>query len=224
MATYKQCITDQKTIYESAGYPYYSGGGEHGGIDTVHDNYKAYAPLAGKVVWAQVWDGSTITGNMSWGNMILVEFEPNKYWLAAHFASQIWAEGDSIAQGQFIGTQGQTGNVTGTHTHWEYWDGGQTTAYRKDPSSILRIPNGVGTYNVTWDASTPQPKPPLPDATWHAKNLYGYSRESSEAQDNAVMIYKALVQSLGWTLNSVSAVLGNMEWESGYNPWRWGWD
>ena len=47
MATYKQCITDQKTIYESAGYPYYDGGGEHGGIDTVHDNYKAYAPLAG---------------------------------------------------------------------------------------------------------------------------------------------------------------------------------
>lgn len=38
------------------------------------------------------------------------------------------------------------------------------------------------------------------------------------------MIYKALVQSLGWTLNAVSAVLGNMEWESGYNPWRWGWD
>ena len=224
MATYKQCITDQKTIYESAGYPYYDGGGEHGGIDTVHDNYKAYAPLAGKVVWAQVWDGSTITGNMSWGNMILVEFEPNKYWLAAHFASQIWSEGDTIAQGQFIGTQGETGNVTGVHTHWEYWDGGQTIAYRKDPSSILRIPNGVGTYNVTWDANTPQPKPPLPDAKWHAKNLYGYSRESSEAQDNAIMIYKALVQSLGWTLNAVSAVLGNMEWESGYNPWRWGWD
>lgn len=154
MAIYKQCITGVSPITETAGYPYYSGGGEHGGIDTVHSDLNAYAPAAGTVVWAQVWNGS-ITGNQSWGNMILVEFANNKYWLAAHFASQIHKEGDTLKQGQFIGVQGQSGNVTGTHTHWEYWDGGQSTAYRKDPSSIIRIPNGVGSYEVEWDASTP---------------------------------------------------------------------
>lgn len=154
MAVYKQCITSVSPITETAGYPYYSGGGEHGGIDTVHGDLNAYAPTSGTVVWAQVWDGS-ITGNQSWGNMILVEFAANQYWLAAHFASQIHKEGDTLKQGQFIGVQGQSGNVTGTHTHWEYWDGGQSTAYRKDPASILRIPNGIGSYEVEWDASTP---------------------------------------------------------------------
>lgn len=155
MATYKQCITDTSPITETAGYPFYSGGGEHGGIDTVHGNLQAYAPVAGTVVWAQVWDGHTTTGNQSWGNMILVEFASNKYWLAAHFASQIHKAGDVLTQGQYIGRQGASGNVTGIHTHWEYWDGGQSTAYRQDPSSIIRIPNGVGTYDVEWDADTP---------------------------------------------------------------------
>ena len=55
---------------------------------------------------------------------------------------------------------------------------------------------------------------------WQAKAIGGYARTSQEALDNAQSIY-GVWYSLGWTVNAVSAVLGNVEVESGYNPWRW---
>lgn len=154
MPVYPQCITDQSTIFESAGYPAYPGGGYHGGIDTVHGNHLAYAPTDGTIVTAHVWQGGT-SGNDSWGNYIVVDTGNGSYWLAAHFAQQTHSVGETIQAGQLIGTQGATGEVTGIHTHWEYWVGGYGTDYRADPSSILRIPNGRGTYDVSWDAVNP---------------------------------------------------------------------
>ena len=53
MAVYKQCITDVSPIRVTAGYPAYSDGSPHRGIDTVHGDHKAYAPEAGTVVVAQ---------------------------------------------------------------------------------------------------------------------------------------------------------------------------
>lgn len=55
---------------------------------------------------------------------------------------------------------------------------------------------------------------------WHVKVTGAYNRESTEAQDNAKMIYNVL-RGLGWSLPAVSGMLGNVEAESGYNPWRW---
>lgn len=55
---------------------------------------------------------------------------------------------------------------------------------------------------------------------WHVKVTGAYNRESVEAQENAVMIYNVL-RGRGWTLPAVSGMLGNVEAESGYNPWRW---
>lgn len=56
--------------------------------------------------------------------------------------------------------------------------------------------------------------------SWHCQRNGGYARSSQEAYDNCLEIY-GILNSLGWTLNAVSGVLGNMESESGYNPWRW---
>ena len=70
-----------------------------------------------------------------------------------------------LKAGDLIGVQGQTGNATGIHTHWEYWVGGRSTRYRQDPSRILGIPNAVGKYDVTWSADNPPgpgPEPPTP--------------------------------------------------------------
>lgn len=162
MPVYPQSITDQQTIYESAGYPTYPSGGYHGGIDTVHGNHLAYAPASGTVVVAHVWQGGT-EGNDSWGNYIVVDMGNNAYWLAAHFAAQTHTVGEQITKGNLIGTQGKTGNVTGIHTHWEYWVGGQSTAYRSDPSPLLGIPNGApATYDVSWDADEPPGPGPGP--------------------------------------------------------------
>lgn len=155
MAVYPQSITDQSAIYESAGYPQYPGGGYHGGIDTVHNNHLAYAPASGTVVVAHVWHGTTADED-SWGNYIVVDMGNNNYWLAAHFTDQLHTVGEVVSKGDFIGQQGMTGNVTGIHTHWEYWAGGQSTAYRQDPSPLLGIPNGApATYDVSWDAGEP---------------------------------------------------------------------
>ena len=56
--------------------------------------------------------------------------------------------------------------------------------------------------------------------TWHCKATGGYSRSSQEAWDNCFQIY-SILSSYGWTLNAISGVLGNIEAESVYNPWRW---
>lgn len=56
--------------------------------------------------------------------------------------------------------------------------------------------------------------------SWHNKNTGAYARTSTEAQDNAKMVYDVL-SGCGWILDAVSAMLGNVEHESGYNPWRW---
>lgn len=169
MPVYAQSITDQSTIYESAGYPVYPNGGAHGGIDTVHNNHRSYAPASGTVVVAHVWQGGT-ESNESWGNYIVVDMGGNQYWLAAHFAAQLHSVGEQITKGQFIGIQDRTGNATGIHTHWELWSGGQSTAYRVDPSGLLGIPNSAPAwYDVSWDATTdPDPDPgpdPGPDPT-----------------------------------------------------------
>lgn len=55
---------------------------------------------------------------------------------------------------------------------------------------------------------------------WHVKNTGAYARTSQEALENAQEVYNVLY-SLGWCLESVCAALGNIEHESGYNPWRW---
>lgn len=55
---------------------------------------------------------------------------------------------------------------------------------------------------------------------WHNKNQWGYLRSSQEAKDNAEMVFDIL-WSLGWKTAAICAMLGNVEEESGYNPWRW---
>lgn len=55
---------------------------------------------------------------------------------------------------------------------------------------------------------------------WHCKPTGGYLKESTEAYDNAVMGYSILA-SRGWSLLAFCGMWGNVQSESGYNPWRW---
>lgn len=56
--------------------------------------------------------------------------------------------------------------------------------------------------------------------SWNVKTYGGYANTDPEAIANARMIY-SLLRSLGYEYNPICAVLGNIGWESGYNPWRW---
>lgn len=55
---------------------------------------------------------------------------------------------------------------------------------------------------------------------WHNKNTGGYAKESAEAYDNALMAWGVL-NARGWSLLAFCGMWGNVQSESGYNPWRW---
>ena len=57
-------------------------------------------------------------------------------------------------------------------------------------------------------------------ASWHAKPSGGYSLSSSEGKDNMDMIY-AEFSAQGYTIEAISAIIGNMNNESAMNVWRW---
>lgn len=56
--------------------------------------------------------------------------------------------------------------------------------------------------------------------SWHAKTTGPYDKTDIEAQENAALIYQTL-SAYGWTISAVSGLLGNIGYESSYNPWRW---
>ena len=57
--------------------------------------------------------------------------------------------------------------------------------------------------------------------TWHAKTIGLYSVLSEEATDNAQEIATILIDGFGWTLEAACGAIGNMQKESGLNPWVW---
>lgn len=99
----------------------------------------------------------------------------------------------------------QTGDQTGTEIY-------ETNYY--NPS------NGGWDYHLVPPADSYSGGQPTPSAVWHAQSIYGYAKTSNEAFENAIMMFNILIP-LGWTVNAVAGILGNMEIESGYNPWRW---
>ena len=56
--------------------------------------------------------------------------------------------------------------------------------------------------------------------SWHCKNSGAYFRTSTEALENAQAAYSVL-SARGFSLLAFCGVWGNVESESGYNPWRW---
>ena len=65
----------------------------------------------------------------------------------------------------------------------------------------------------------PDPQPDVdPVQNWIYGNRY---LDLSEMQNNAIIIYRYLNQTRGWTLNAVAGMLGNMQIESTINPGVW---
>lgn len=55
---------------------------------------------------------------------------------------------------------------------------------------------------------------------WNAKSTGGYAKESGAARSNALEMTKVLIAD-GWADKAIAAMLGNVTYESGLNPWRW---
>lgn len=74
--------------------------------------------------------------------------------------------------------------------------------------------------NKSWTAGYRLESQIVVPEEWKVKDKGPYNIDSDEAYNNALLVY-AILSEKGWTLNAISAILGNIGAESGYNPWRW---
>lgn len=103
--------TDSRNV--SAGYPNYSSGRYHGGIDfSVPKGSNIYAAASGKVILVQHL-------NYSYGYYVVVDHGNGLSTLYAHNSQILVSVGQSVSAGQVIAKSGSTGNSTGPHCHFE---------------------------------------------------------------------------------------------------------
>lgn len=103
--------TDSRSI--SAGYPYYSSGGWHGGIDfPVSTGSNIYAAGSGEVILVKYLD-------YSYGYHILIDHGDGLSTLYAHNSQILVSVGQQVSRGQVIAKSGSTGNSSGPHCHFE---------------------------------------------------------------------------------------------------------
>lgn len=118
---------------------YYSSGSLHGAVDFSGSGISGtpiYAVADGYVVTSTaVTDGK---GNyISYGNYILIAHFNGLYTLYAHCSQRNVSAGQTVTQGQVIGTVGSTGNSSGPHLHFEVRTSPGKYANRVSPFTYL---------------------------------------------------------------------------------------
>ena len=106
--------------YISCGYPCYSDGSSHWGIDIVASDGNTYgrpfrAAQSGTVILA-INDNNW---NNGFGNYCVVDHGDGTQTLYAHSSGLVVSVGDTVMQGEQLGYIGDTGNTTGPHLHFE---------------------------------------------------------------------------------------------------------
>lgn len=98
----------------------------HTGIDISADTgTPIVAADSGKVTKAAVYGG--------YGNCVILDHGNGYVTLYGHLSRIAVSEGESVSQGQTIGSVGSTGLSTGPHCHFEVWSGG----VRTDPEALF---------------------------------------------------------------------------------------
>lgn len=97
----------------SAGYPNYSNGRYHGGIDfPCPSGSSVFAAASGTVILAQ-------NLNYSYGHYLIIDHGNGLSTLYAHNTTLLVGVGTHVSKGQLIAYSGSTGNSTGPHCHFE---------------------------------------------------------------------------------------------------------
>ena len=114
---------------------------KHTGIDiSAEQGVAVIAAADGTVSHIQTWDGSTTTGDQSYGNMVQITHADERTTLYAHLSKVLVSSGDSVSAGETIGYVGNTGNADGAHLHFEVRQSGQTV----DPRPFITGGNPEG--------------------------------------------------------------------------------
>ena len=97
----------------SAGYPNYSSGRYHGGIDfPCPTGTSVYAAASGTVIVVRPL-------YYSYGHHIIIDHGNGLSTLYAHNSALLVSVGEHVSKGQIIARSGSTGNSTGPHCHFE---------------------------------------------------------------------------------------------------------
>lgn len=113
----------------SAGYPNYSSGAYHGGIDfPCPTGTPVYAADSGYVTVATY-------SNVSYGNRVMINHGNGISTLYAHNSRLCVQVGEAVTKGQIIAYSGSTGNSSGPHCHFEVRLGSNLT--RTNPLNYL---------------------------------------------------------------------------------------
>lgn len=103
--------TDSRSV--SAGFPYYSGGGWHGGVDfPMPEGSNVYAAGDGTVILVKYL-------TYSYGYYVMIDHGNGLSTLYAHNSAIDVSVGQSVKRGQVIAHVGNTGNSFGAHCHFE---------------------------------------------------------------------------------------------------------
>ncbi|MDO4364433.1 MAG: M23 family metallopeptidase, partial [Clostridia bacterium] len=95
------------------GYPNYSSGRYHGGVDfPVPSGSSVYAAASGTVIIAK-------NLNYSYGHYLVIDHGNGLSTLYAHNTTLLVGVGSHVTKGQVIARSGSTGNSTGPHCHFE---------------------------------------------------------------------------------------------------------
>lgn len=120
----------------SAGYPNYSSGRYHGGVDfPVPVGTDVYAAESGEVIVKKEL-------NESYGYYLYIKHDNGLCTLYAHNSKLLVNKGDRVTKGQVIAKSGDTGNSTGPHCHFEVRkdcgvSGGTPSGTTVDPNDYL---------------------------------------------------------------------------------------
>jgi hypothetical protein len=153
-------------------------GNGHNGVDVV--KYKSQldtiiAHSDGKVIFCQTGhkNNKGAKGTASWGNCVKLDHGDGYCTLYAHLATVSVKNGETVKQGQKIGTMGNTGNSYGAHLHFEVYKGNT----RIDPTAYLEadLPTvqNDDTIHVTYKAYTNKWLPEVVDC--NDDNTDGYA-------------------------------------------------
>ncbi len=126
---------------------------EHKGIDIGRSHITGepiIAHSAGKVILLQTGqkNNKTAAGNASYGNFVKINHGNGYATLYAHLASVTVTSGEKVAQGQVIGTMGNTGRSFGMHLHFEV----RKDNVRIDPTPYLEADLPKAKPEITYRA------------------------------------------------------------------------
>jgi murein DD-endopeptidase MepM/ murein hydrolase activator NlpD len=109
----------------------------HPGIDLVCDSDATIKAIHGGTVIRSKTSGS-------WGSYVVIEQEDGLSAIYAHLNARFVEVGDNVAEGQFVGVMGNSGNVNGTHLHLEIQSDYYNAYSHQDIAEYLGIKNEVG--------------------------------------------------------------------------------